>query len=444
LSGQTPGHGQEGYRCRHEWGRAGARLGAERGDIVVIVDTLRFSTAAAAAIDRGAWIYPCATEEEAIELRERIGGEIAAAGRFSLSPSSYKEAKAYQRIILPSPNGATCVGIGRDAPYLFVGAPVCASAVAAAVTRLMDDLGLAVTVVSCGERQGDDGEGLRPAIEDYLGAGAILSRLPGERSPEAALCAAAFEAETGRLGDLLWECESGRELRAKGLGEDVRFAADLDRFQCVPQLFGTELVRSLLTTTIDDLRRVAALMETFPHRWWVAGGWALDLLAGEPYRWHEDLEIGIDRRHQLALQQHLAGRQLFKAAPTVKGKPWDHVPWEPGERLALPIFQVLARDPAGGPEELEFFLNEVEDGEWCFRRDLSVRRSLDAAIMRGPGGIPILAPEVQLLHKARLLRPKDRRDFERVLPLMTEEQRAWLRAALSSQFPGHAWLDRLP
>src|SRR5947209_13417811 len=150
-------------RCRHDWGRLGTRAAAERGDIVVIVDTLRFSTAVAAAIERGAWIYPCATADEAAQLQDRIGGEIAAwqptSGRFSLSPRSYGSAVPLQRIILPSPNGATCIGYGKDAPYLFAGAPVCASAVAAAVTRLMDDFGLSVTVVSCGERREVGGQG---------------------------------------------------------------------------------------------------------------------------------------------------------------------------------------------------------------------------------------------------------------------------------------------
>lgn len=450
MTERQPGHGQEGFRCRHDWGRLGARAAAERGDIVVIVDTLRFSTAVAAAIDLGAWIYPCATATQAAELQARVGGEIAAwqaaPDRYSLSPRSYARAEPFERIILPSPNGATCIGFGKDAPYLFAGAPVCTSAVAAAVTRLMDDLGLSVTVVSCGERRQQDSgedEAMRPAIEDYLGAGAILARLPTERSPEAEVCAAAFEASKDQLADLLWECESGRELRAKGLGEDVHFAAEVDRFACVPELWAGEFLRVRTAVSHADLLRVAALMEPFPHPWWVAGGWALDLLAGKPYREHEDIEIGIDRRHQQALQAHLAGFQLFKAAPTVEGKPFDLVPWAPGEQLELPIFQVMVRDHASPPLEFEFFLNEIENGEWRFRRDPAIRHPVETFIVRTPEGIPVIAPEAQLLHKAQRVRPKDRRDFKRVLPLLTPEQTAWLRASIAARIPDHPWLEDL-
>lgn len=439
---------QERFRSHHDWGRTGARAAAGRGDIVVIVDTLRFSTAVAAAVDRGAWIYPCATAEEAAELQVRIGGEIAdwrgAVGRYSLSPCSYAGVQPYERIILPSPNGATCIGYARDAPYLFAGAPVCASSVAAAVSRLMDDLGLSVTVVSCGERRDDSGEteAMRPAIEDYLGAGAILAGLSGGHSPEAELCVAAFEAGKDRLADLLWECESGRELREKGLGEDVRFAAEIDRVSCVPEFWG-EFLRDRPAVTYADLLAVAALMESFPHPWWIAGGWALDLLAGEPYREHEDLEIGIDRRHQRALRAHCAGGHWLKAAPTVKGKLWDLVPWEPDEWLDLPLFQVMVRGADTGPEEFEFFLNEIEDGAWQFRRDPAIQHPMETFIVRGPEALPAICPEAQLLHKAQRPRPKDRRDFERVLPLLTVEQKVWLRSAIAAGHPEHAWLRDL-
>ena len=63
---------------RLAWGRRGAHDAAERGDILVVVDTLRFSTAAATAIHRGALIYPCATDEALYNaLAQRVGAEVA-------------------------------------------------------------------------------------------------------------------------------------------------------------------------------------------------------------------------------------------------------------------------------------------------------------------------------------------------------------------------------
>lgn len=58
-------------------------------------------------------------------------------------------------------------------------------------------------------------------------------------------------------------------------------------------------------------------------------------------------------------------------------------------------------------------------------------------------GIRYLLPQIVLVYKARLRRPKDEPDFEAALPILTEPQRAWMRQALASVVPDHHWLDRL-
>jgi 2-phosphosulfolactate phosphatase len=111
--------------------------------------------------------------------------------------------------------------------------------VATHVSALLDaDPSLDVTVVACGERWravNEDGE-LRFAVEDYLGAGAVLAAIAHERSPEAAVCAAAFLGSREDIAALLWECASGRELRAMGLEQDVIDCARLDVYDVVPAL----------------------------------------------------------------------------------------------------------------------------------------------------------------------------------------------------------------
>ena len=105
----------------------------------------------------------------------------------------------------------------------MVGALVNAQAVADAVSYLLTaDNRLSVTVLACGERwRVPDEEGaLRFALEDYLGAGAILAALPFAQTIEAQACGTTFLALQNRLEAVLWECESGQELRSKGLGED--------------------------------------------------------------------------------------------------------------------------------------------------------------------------------------------------------------------------------
>jgi 2-phosphosulfolactate phosphatase len=237
---------QAEYCCRLEWGRDGARRAARRGDVLVIVDVLRFSTTVATALHHGGVVYPCVETEDVREVAARLGAEPAARtsaeGRFTLSPSTYKGMPAGTRVCIASLNGATCSRYAADVPRLFVGGLVNARAVGAAVrATVRDDARRRVTVVACGERRvrgaddppTEDGD-LRIAIEDYLGAGAILSLLPFSRSPEAELCEMAFRNAQPSLSNLLLDCGSGRELTARGLTEDVQHAARLDLYKVVP------------------------------------------------------------------------------------------------------------------------------------------------------------------------------------------------------------------
>ena len=241
-------------RVRLAWGRRGAQAAAERGDILVVIDTLRFSTAAATAVHHGALIYPCAPDEALFTaLAERVGGAVArhslsphssTSSRFTLSPRSYLGIEPGTRVVLPSPNGSTCCQYGVRAAALFVGALVNAQAVAGTVSRLLAGAHrLNATVLACGERwRAPDEEGvLRFALEDYLGAGAVLSALPFAQSIEAQACGATFQAMQDQLEAVLWECDSGQELRAKGLGDDVRFAAQLNIYDTAPTLRGERL-----------------------------------------------------------------------------------------------------------------------------------------------------------------------------------------------------------
>jgi len=235
-----------------EWGREGAKRAAERGDLLVVVDVLSFSSAVVTACEQGGIVYPCVRQADAVALAERIGAEAAVhrsevpeRGRFSLSPPTFLNLEPGAKAALASPNRATCCRYGADAPRLFVGALLNAEAVAAAVMKSLSATKGAVTVLACGERWQtlcEDGE-LRFALEDYLGAGAILSCLDLPLSPEAAICRGAFLQAKSELATILRECGSGRELREKGYPEDVEHAAQWDLYEAVPVLRGERLER---------------------------------------------------------------------------------------------------------------------------------------------------------------------------------------------------------
>lgn len=239
---QDPKFNQHPHRCRFDWGRRGVRDAAARGDVIIIVDVLRFSSCVAVAVERGASVYPCAWDADAAALAERIGGRVATAppgslATFALVPA-FTEAQSGEAIVLRTLNGAECTLLAAPAPHVFAGALLNASAVAHAVTQILDAGDLCVTVVACGERWTEpmDGEVICFAIEDYLGSGAVLAAMRHNLSPEARVCAAAFERSRGDVLDLLLDCGSGRQLRAWGLEDDSRYAARIDACGTAPVL----------------------------------------------------------------------------------------------------------------------------------------------------------------------------------------------------------------
>lgn len=86
-------------------------------------------------------------------------------------------------------------------------------------------------MIAAGE-QWPDGS-LRPALEDMVGAGAILDALGGQPSPEALAAIAVARATTP---ELLGECASSRELVALGYATDVAIATAVNASFVAPRL----------------------------------------------------------------------------------------------------------------------------------------------------------------------------------------------------------------
>ena len=124
--------------------------------------------------------------------------------------------------------------IGRDAAVVIVDVFSFGTAVTLAVER-----GAIVYPwpgAAAGERWPDGTT--RVAIEDWLGAGAVLASLGGEQTSEARLAAAAFEASRFQLARILSESVSGRELVSRGFAADVTLAVDYDSSSVVPVVDG--------------------------------------------------------------------------------------------------------------------------------------------------------------------------------------------------------------
>lgn len=186
-------------------------------------------------------------------------------------------------------------------------------------------------------------------------------------------------------------------------------------------------------------KQAAGVFSGIDARWWVAGGWAIDLLVGRQTRPHADLDILILRSDQPAFRSHLHDWDLHAADP-----PGSLRPWPMGEILPIPVHDVWCRRDGSAPWSFQFMIDDVEGHEWLFRRDNSIRRPVATLSSRASRpGLAVLAPEVQLLYKSKGLRDKDNADFDTALPYLSLNEREWLRDALIATRPDHEWLARL-
>jgi hypothetical protein len=75
---------------------------------------------------------------------------------------------------------------------------------------------------------------------------------------------------------------------------------------------------------------------------------------------------------------------------------------------------------------------------------------LDRCFAKSRWGLPTAVPEVLLFFKGtaykgtrHYLRSRDHEDFERLLPTLSDKQRAWLRESIAFVREDHPWLGVL-
>lgn len=230
--------GQYDLRCG--WAMRGLAAIGTDADAVVIVDVLSFSTAVDVAVSRGASVFPYRWNDAsaaafAAERGAVLAGSRRAGGPYTLSPASLRSIPRGTRLVLPSPNGSALAAVAGDIPVFTAclrNAP--------AVARRVAECGQRIAVVAAGEHWADGA--LRPCLEDWIGAGAVLAELRGSRSPEAKAAIAAFRSVRDDLAGALSECGSGRELVERGFAEDVEMAAKYAISDAAPTLRNGEFV----------------------------------------------------------------------------------------------------------------------------------------------------------------------------------------------------------
>lgn len=217
------------------------------GKTVFVIDALRATSTMVTALVNGALsIVPVETVAQAKQLAKE--GDLLAGERqckkipgFHLgnSPFEYgKDAVSDRRIIMTTTNGTRGLQKASKALTVFAGSMLNAAACAKAAWKLKRDV-----VLLCSGTQDAF------ALEDGLCAGLIVHEIrkaTGEAvqaSDFASAMADAYAFNAGRLEEALLECDNGVRLTGIGFGEDVRYCAQVNRFDIVPVLKDGKLTR---------------------------------------------------------------------------------------------------------------------------------------------------------------------------------------------------------
>ncbi|MEU6982317.1 2-phosphosulfolactate phosphatase [Streptomyces sp. NPDC046324] len=227
------------------WGPTEAAVLARDAACLVVVDVLSFTTSVGVAVEAGTAVLPYRWRDEtAVTYAAGLDAALAVGRKeaspetpWTLSPAALRVAPRTPRLVLPSPNGSTISAGAGDATVVAA-----SFRNRTAVARWLARHGYGsesrpLAVVASGERWPDGS--LRPALEDLLGAGGVLSALCALGSyaltPEARAAATLWEATDDPVAEL-HRCDSGRELYEYGYPQDVAVAAEADTSETVPVL----------------------------------------------------------------------------------------------------------------------------------------------------------------------------------------------------------------
>ena len=217
-----------------EWGMNGLKYLSLVSDVIIIIDVLSFSTSVDIALSRGAVVYPYPYKDDsALEFAKSNNAVLANFKRskteLSLSPYSLLNLTRDRKIVLPSPNGSELSHAAGNTVTLCSCLRNCEQTAVYAMTK-----GSNISVIPAGERWQDGS--IRFALEDYLGAGAVISFLKGKLSAEAKAAMDFFHSQKGILKDSVVNSISGKELIDKGFTEDVDLACEFNVSSIIAEL----------------------------------------------------------------------------------------------------------------------------------------------------------------------------------------------------------------
>jgi 2-phosphosulfolactate phosphatase len=216
-----------------------ARLGGRdhSAELFVVVDVLRLSSTMVTAFANGSEaVIAVAEPEEAFALRVELPGVLLAGERdgyridgFDLGNSPFemvREVVGGRTLVTCSTNGTRAIVASRAGAEAIV---ACFLNVSAAARYALGS-GRDVNILCSGKL------GV-PALEDFVCAGMLVAKLSGgEPTGRAEAALASYVKHGSDLPGMLAGCEHGRYLTSIGMGRDVAYCAEADRFDLVPRL----------------------------------------------------------------------------------------------------------------------------------------------------------------------------------------------------------------
>jgi hypothetical protein len=188
------------------------------------------------------------------------------------------------------------------------------------------------------------------------------------------------------------------------------------------------------TWTAWSLAQVVQRFGGSRARWWICGGHALEQHTNDGWRTHGDVDVGILRGELPDFAALLSDSELWVAAAS-RLEPYV------GQTLTDSAHQNNVWVREAGAWRLDIQLGGGDAHKWTYRRDPSLHRALEKAVLRSAAGLPYLAPDLQLLFKSTSIREKDTLDARRVIPVLESHERDFLVRALPPAHPWHALLD---
>lgn len=186
----------------------------------------------------------------------------------------------------------------------------------------------------------------------------------------------------------------------------------------------------------EQLESVSEIMKDFQCPWLFSGGWSIDLALEKVTRQHDDVDICVFRDDAQRVLDYFRDWKISVAVPG------EHrlLPCRTTDDTLPPRFGLHLRK---GNQFIEILLTDKVDDMVIFRRDPSIRMTLDEFVRTDSQGRKYVAPEWQLLFKSKENREKDQQDFNSFIAQIDERQRHWLVTALKTHNPKSSWIVAL-